>query len=274
MSSSRFFNFFASDRGRNFALGTTVAAAMGSALINFIPHTFFVDKHRDLTSSYKYFSFLLNLMVNLIIFLFLCSNGVLRQTPETIRKKYDLALELLKVSDFDRNFLKPYMVFGFDTYSIGSTKFKYGALTGIPTNYMYTSPNDIERGEITIRGQKVNWSSEGGKNLEHALVLTDDEQVFGIAREIIQLQTQKVLLNSIFPCASIVGVYTMAHALNTKLLLLQRPFSVRGFLYVIVGLFGYGVYCLMADLTQVRYDSTTDEILANLGEGITCHCIL
>ena len=68
-------------------------------------------------------------MVILLIFLFTCSNGVLRQTPETIKKKYDLALELLKVSDFDRNFLKTYMVFGFDTYSIGSTKFKYGALT-------------------------------------------------------------------------------------------------------------------------------------------------
>lgn len=213
-------------------------------------------------------------MVILFIFLFPSSNGVLRQTPETIKKKYDLALELLKVSDFDRNFLKSYMVFGFDTYSIGSTKFKYGALTGIPTNYMYTSPNDIERGEITIRGQKVNWSSEGGKNLEQALVLSDDEQVFGIAREIIQLQTQKVLLNSIFPCASIIGIYTMAHALNTKLLLLQRPFSVRGFLYVIVGLFGYGVYCLMTDLTQVRYDSTTDETLANLGEGNKHHLLL
>lgn len=102
------------------------------------------------------------------------------------------------------------MVSGFEAYNIGSLKYRFGALVGIPINYTYTAHNEIDKADIIIRGKPVDWSSNGGKLLEESLVLKEDEQIFGIARELVQLRTNKVLLNSIYPTATIFFMYTLA----------------------------------------------------------------
>lgn len=92
--------------------------------------------------------------------------------------------------------------------------------------------------------------------------------MFGIMREILQVQNQKILLNSLYPPITILTCYTIGNVLNQKLMLLNRPFVVRGVLYTILGFFGYGLYCLMTDMTQVQYEAETDKALAKLGIGM------
>lgn len=145
------------------------------------------------------------------------------------------------------------MVAGFDLYHIGSTMFRYGALTGIPVNFTYTSPADIDRMDIIIRGKPVDWNSHGGKLLEQCLVLSEDEQIFGIVRETIQLQSNQVLLDSLFSSGTIASCYVIASGINSKLRLHYRPMSLRLMLYAIVGFFGFGVYSFMTDFTQVSF---------------------
>jgi hypothetical protein len=61
-------------------------------------------------------------------------------------------------------------------------------LVGIPSNYFYNEKSDIEKAEITFRGSPVNWATEAGQILEENIVFSEDEQVFGMMREILQLQ--------------------------------------------------------------------------------------
>lgn len=130
-------------------------------------------------------------------------------------------------------------------------KFRYGALTGIPINYTFTSSSEIDRTNVLIRGNPVDWNSKGGKLLEESLILSEDEQIFGIAREILQLRNHNVLLNSIYACGSVVSFYITTSTINSKLKLFYRPLSMRIALYTIVGLFGFGIYAFFTDFTQV-----------------------
>lgn len=124
---------------------------------------------------------------------------------------------------------------------------------GIPINYTYTGENDIEKSAIIVRGKPVDWNSQGGQLLEQSLVLTEDEQIFGIAREALQLQNHSVFLRSLYSSGTIVLVYSVASTLNSKLRLFYRPLSLRVALYGIVSCFGYGVYTLLTDYTQVSF---------------------
>lgn len=134
---------------------------------------------------------------------------------------------------------------------ICSTKFRYGALVGIPINYTYAAASDIQKSDIIIRGNPVDWNSQGGKLLEESLVLAEDEQIFAIAREIIQLQNNNVYLKSFSGCGAFVMYYVITSNLNSKLRLFYRPLSFRAVLYTIVGLFVFGNYALLNDVCQV-----------------------
>jgi len=240
-----FFKYFASAKGRNVTFYASVAASIGAFSINFFPDTFLLWKHRDIVAAYK--------------------DGEKREVSDTIKKRFEFAVELLKVPDFERKHIKPFVVTGFDLYHIGSTKFRFGGLLGIPVNYTYTAPADISKSSITIRGQPIDWNSHGGKLLEQSLVLSDDEQVFGILREILQLWNNSVYLNSSYSTGSVVAYYIATNTLNSKLRLFSRPLSLRVVMYGIVGFFMYGVYSFLTDFTQVKYDKGTDETLAALG---------
>lgn len=93
-------------------------------------------------------------------------------------------------------------------------------------NYSYDSDKDIERNDIKIRNEQIKWFSENGKVLQSSIVLTEDEQVFGIAKTILEAQSYRVLLNSIYPAATLTFIYAIGHFMNFRLDLFQRPLAV------------------------------------------------
>jgi len=93
------------------------------------------------------------------------------------------------------------------------------------TSLWETSNRAWARGNPSCH-QQINWSSPSGKLLEEAIVLNEDEQIFGLSKAVLQLQTHRVLLNSIFPSVSFLMVYTMGHFLNLRLDLFARHGSV------------------------------------------------
>lgn len=149
-----------------------------------------------------------------------------RTVPEAVEQRVQHAMDQLQVDTRERKFVKPFTVFGFDLFQAGTTKFRYGAALGIPVNYSYNNVDDIKRADIRFRDRQIDWSSENAKLLEQAIVLTEDEQVFGLSKAILQLQTHRVLLNSIFPSISFLMVYTIGHYLNLRLNLFARHGSV------------------------------------------------
>lgn len=229
-----FFKFFESPKGRRFTLYATLTAAVSAFSVNYFPHTFLVTKHREIVSLYK--------------------EGAERQMTEPVKKRVEKAIEILKINEFERKYIKPFVVTGFDLYHFGSTKFRFGALIGVPINYTYTATDDIDKTDIIIRGKPVDWSSHGGMLFQESLVLSPEEQIFGIVREILQLSDNSVYFNSFIPTGSIFAYYAATSTLNSKLRLFYRPLSLRVAIYGLVGLFTFGVYSLIVDFSQVNID--------------------
>ncbi|XP_068144817.1 transmembrane protein 177 [Drosophila tropicalis] len=239
------FPYFKTYNGRKFvfyAAGTlTVSLFVG----NFVPQTFGLSYFQDFVQCYK--------------------NGIAVPVPEAVGQRLQQAFDKLEVDGFERKFVKPFSVFGFDLFQAGSTKYSFGAALGIPVNYAYAHAGEIKRADIRFRDQKIDWSSPSGQLLEEAIVLTEDEQIFGLSKAVLQLQTHRLLLNSIFPSVNFLMVYTMGHYLNMRLNLFARHGSVRFVLYSILGLFGLGSWTFMKDYNQVATDASIDKKLASLG---------
>lgn len=151
---------------------------------------------------------------------------------------------------------------GFDLLSIGSTKFRYGALLGIPTSYNYAATGDVDRSSIIIRGRPIlDWNSRGGQLLSESLVLTEEEQIFGLVREMLYLKERPVYFRSFCSVGCVTFYYILTSFLNSKLRLFYRPLSLRIVLYCIAGFFIYGVHSLLQDYTQVGFVRRIKEIL-------------
>ncbi|KAH8254031.1 hypothetical protein KR032_008094 [Drosophila birchii] len=240
-----FFSFFKTESGRRLVFYAAGATTVGLFVGNFLPHTLGLKYYREFVQCYQH--------------------GVERPVPDAVKQRLEKTLDQLGLSDFERKFVKPFTVFGFDIFQAGTTKLRFGGALGIPVNYGYASKDEIKRADIRFRDQQINWSSPSGKLLEEAIVLNDDEQVFGLSKAVLQLQTHRVLLNSIFPSVSFLMVYTMGHYLNLRLNLFARHGSIRFVLYSILGLFGSGIWCFMKDYNQVATDAEIDKKLATMG---------
>lgn len=159
---------------------------------------------------------------------------------------------------------------------------------GLPWNYSYDTVENIEKQDIRFRNEEIKWNTEQGKLLEESLILSEDEQIFGIFKSILQLQTHRVLLNSIYPSATFIFVYGVGNVINQRLNLYARPLSVNYFywiwkeandnaisflfqlrlvLYSILSIFGLGIWSFAKDFTQVQYDTHIGKSLCELGPG-------
>lgn len=155
-------------------------------------------------------------------------SGMEVKLPDKVARRFHTAMDILKLDDVDRNNVKAFTVVGLDLFHAGTTKSKFGGLVGIPSNYTYDNTNQIERSEILLKTESVRWGSAEGQKLESALVLSEDEQVFGIAREILMANTYQPAMNVAYPSVCTFFVYSLGKYFNLKLGLLHRPFSVSG----------------------------------------------
>lgn len=172
------------------------------------------------------------------------------------------------MDELERSKYKMYCVFGMEPWHAGSYHSVFGSAIGIPANFDYEKPSDIPRSEIVIQNRSVPWNSEVGRQLERCLILTEDEQIFAILKEILACRTWQWPLNCFYSMMWVVSTYAMAFALNDKLKLRQRPFSLRVIMYALVGLFTIGNFCFATDTTQMYYDTTIDKEIAAMGKDM------
>ncbi|XP_037949768.1 transmembrane protein 177-like [Teleopsis dalmanni] len=240
-----FFEFFVTKRGRQTTLIVSGATAVSLFMGNFLPHTFGLGYYKDFVQSYQ--------------------NGIPREVPENVKQRLEKAMDILQLRRYERLIIRPFTVVGFDLFQAGSIKYRFGSEFGIPVNYSYASPNDIKRSEIRFRDKEINWNSESGKLLEESIVLTEQEQIFSFCKSILQLQTHKILMNSIFPSITFIGMYAVGNYVNLRNNFYARPLALRLVMYSILGLFGLGSWSFMKDFNQVTYDADIDKKLCELG---------
>lgn len=183
-----------------------------------------------------------------------------------MQKRFEKALDLLQIDDLDRKRTNIFTVIGYDTFHAGSRHTVFGSIIGVPVNYAFEKESDVPTADIVIKGEPVQWSSEAGQMFKKSLILTEDEQIYGICREILYTRTWKMPLECAFPILGIFSAYALSHTLNNKLSLFQRPRGMRVFMYTLVSLFVGGNYCFIKDYTSCKYDITVDQELAALGD--------
>lgn len=118
---------------------------------------------------------------------------------------------------------------------------------------------------VQVNQKTIDLSSEVGKKLGQALILPEKVQEFAICREILMTQNKKVMFESAYPFLSIFSIYNITSYLNQRLNLYVAPVAIRAMLYSITGLFGFGIYFLLKDITEVHYETSTDKALVELG---------
>ncbi|XP_049299562.1 transmembrane protein 177 [Anopheles funestus] len=241
-------SFFLTETGRQVVFYGATTVAIGLFAGHYFPHSICISYYKEFVQAYK--------------------NGEEKKLSEKLEQRYKRALNLLDLTDFEKKFAQPFVVYGFDVFNAGSFKTRYGAYVGIPSNFEYDSAAAIDRTDIKIRNQPIDWNTEPGKLLEDALVLSEDEQVFGIARELLTMKTHKTLIQSIIPTVSWMFTYSLASQVNERCNFYVRPRSLRMMLYTICGLFGFGIYSFSTDMTEIYYETKVDKQMATLGPDV------
>lgn len=69
----------------------------------------------------------------------------------------------------------------------------------MPSNYFYNHHSDVEKNDIKLKNQPIDWNTSYGKVLEEALVLSEDEQVFGMVKpHFVELKLKYILCVYLF----------------------------------------------------------------------------
>lgn len=106
---------------------------------------------------------------------------------------------------------------------LGTMNSTYYGWVGVPLNYFYNSTLDIDRLNLKLRNESIDWSSKAGVMLEKSLVLTEDEKLFGITRSVFELRNQNHIHSTLIPTFSIFGLYVTAQRLNNRFNLFLMP---------------------------------------------------
>ncbi|XP_055694544.1 transmembrane protein 177 [Lutzomyia longipalpis] len=223
--------------------GTTGAIILSFSAF-YLPHTVFLDRYKEFMACYK--------------------DGIVSSLPEKILQRFDAACKLLNLKERESKLIKPFATFGFDLFYAGTVKSHYGAYIGIPTNYLYDNEGQIDKKNIKLQTEPIKWASPEGELLSKSLILDEDEQIYGIAHCILMTRNHQRFLNGIYASGTIFGTYVLGHFINKQMQLHSRPFFFRGVLYGILGLFGFGLWALMKDATQVYYEGAADDALGDI----------
>ncbi|KRT81873.1 hypothetical protein AMK59_5928 [Oryctes borbonicus] len=239
----RFADYLLTPNGKRVCFGLAFTA--GAVVFNagFMPNTFFLDNYRDVVRLYK--------------------DGLSVPLPEELKVEFDKAITLVGIGKEERKMFQPFTVFGFDTFHAGLSFSKFGSIIGIPINFTYKDIDSIDKTLIKVRHDSVPWGTEEATQLLESFILSENAQIYAIAREIKTADSAKSMLDIVYKTLGVLGCYSLSNLINTKLNLYIRPRGMRVALYVLVTAFMYGNYCFFKDFTQIYYEQYVDEFLKN-----------
>lgn len=185
---------------------------------------------------------------------------------EIVTKRWNQVLEDLSLPLYEKKYLEPFTVFGFNLFRAGSVNSRWGAIIGIPINFTYRSTKTVDPSPIQVNNEPVNWNRQDAKDLLDALVLSEDAQRYGMAREILMAKNDGPLVRSSLAAFMVSSVYLIGRGMNDKLNLLPQPRSVRIFFYSIATAFSYAVWAVQKDIINVYWEKEADSAIAQLGD--------
>lgn len=246
MSFAKWSQFLMTANGRNVLLAGACCTSVGVFSCYFVPHTFLLEKYKEVVQSYQ--------------------DGMSRPVLPKLRVRFEKAMDLAEVAPEDRKLFKPFNVFGFDIFNAGSIYSKYGCIVGLPSNFEHDSIDSIPLRDIKVGGESVPWGLDEGQQLLKSMVMSENAQLYAMAREIKMLQTPKRIIDAFSSMLSVIATYSVCVFFNQKLNLYARPFGLRGVMYGLVTCFVGGNYIFIKDCSQLKYEQMVDEELKKTPE--------
>ncbi|XP_011495048.1 PREDICTED: transmembrane protein 177 [Ceratosolen solmsi marchali] len=227
------------------ATASVITATVGSLLIEFLPHSIYLEKYKKLFHLQKY------------------GDPVL--LTKKIENLYNEVLNDLNIVDKPKNLYRPFPCIGFNVCQAGLNTNKFGSVIGLPVNYAYEDRSSVDVLQLRLgyKQEKLNVYHPAASSLVDSLLLSDKAKKFGIAREIMMnqqnlqlyrcMETPSMILATAFCCE-------YARIQLARSVSLTLKFSVYG----IITLVGYGIWFQIRDGLNTYYEKLVDKNLAEL----------
>ncbi|KAF7998416.1 hypothetical protein HCN44_009814 [Aphidius gifuensis] len=243
---SKFFAWFATPVGKKFVGIAAVTTTCGVFSAHYFPQTFLLKNYyHDFVTMRK-------------------NGNPLPVTPK-LTALVNEVFDDLKLDEYKRVIIKPFMVFGFDVWHAGFLSSRFGSLIGLPINFTYTDEKLINKESILINNEPVEWNSEEAKQLIDSLMLSEEAKKYAIAREILMTDNTNVTTQAIVSSLLVGACYGFTSHLNESLKNFQKPQSLRVLFYGIMGTFFWGLWTMQKDAWTRYIEADVDKLLAQLG---------
>ncbi|XP_059826319.1 transmembrane protein 177 [Hypanus sabinus] len=195
------------------------------------------------------------------------SKGVPAELPDRLQDTFQ---EVLKDAGVEsaQNYTA-FAAFSFQPVSAGVPWLPSGALIGIPVNFNSTGEDGqgITNRIVMINGRDIKWDSEVGKSLRESLTFSSNAQKFAIAREVMYLQSNGPVLQSVVAPACLAGTYLTALAAKQALGLYSGPFLLRALFNLAAAATGFVGYFLLSDAVNHWLDYRSDHQTATISKS-------
>lgn len=208
-----------------------------------MPHTILLNQYRYVTARYYQLD---------------------REVPLGFKmhQRIQEVMDDLKLPNDVKNLIKPFNAFGFDLFHAGSLSTKYGAILGIPANFTNTAEQLKEN--LQIMDERIDWTRQDAQNFLKSTTLSESAQKFAIAHEILRIQTEEPLFNSVLLAAIIAGLWTLYNCI-TYMYSLRKNIIMCRTLYSSFTICGALLWFGIKDYRSYHLDNENDEALCNLG---------
>ncbi|VEN63708.1 unnamed protein product, partial [Callosobruchus maculatus] len=241
---NKILNWFLTDAGKQFCVYAAAAFSTSTVFVHFAPHTFLLDKYEE--------------------FLHLYRKGVAVGLPDKLIERFQKTLEILQVKKDDQHLYKPFFCYGFDVLSAGSAYSRFGVRVGLPFYFTHESKDEIDKSRIKISEDSIIWDKEEAEKLLDSMVMSENSQLYAMAKEILYRQSPKPILDVFAAMTSSIGLYGICHHLNNKFNFYARPRHLRYTMYAFVAIFMYGFYATTKDLSQIYFEEKIDKSLKQM----------
>lgn len=180
-----------------------------------------------------------------------------------IQKRIQEVMNDLKLSDDVRNVIQPFSVVGLDLLHAGTLNNKYGAILGIPANFINTVEQLYKN--MRLKEQSIDWTRQDAQILLNAVMLSENAQKFAIACEILRIQAEEPYFNSYLLALIIAVLWTLYNAITYKFKLYGQNVILCRMLYSSFTIFGAILWFGIKDYRSYHLDKKDDETLCNLG---------
>lgn len=237
--------FVGSSTGKKLITLSLPTIGLSALLYNAIPYTVLLDKYQELYQLYK--------------------DKCAVPVPENIERLFQEVVTDLEGQLAMKYVVKPFMTSEFDIFNAGATYNRQGAIIGIPATFAYNSLEDVDQNKIMVGSRSVEWGTKTGERLKYSLVLSDKAKKFAIAHEVLMSNTYQMWLKDFYPPLILFLAMKFSELYKEKFKLHLQPPVFRGAVYSVIGLFGYIVWCLVYDRTNITYEMRTTKKLSEMG---------